>query len=106
MLRFFAVVRYPEKYRYREVSLTHRPQSRRIRMKNYIKKQVQPMEPWTPETNMEFVSISQADMNNASPKEGDMIAYGADPRDRWLVAKDYFEANYIEAPPTEQECEL
>jgi hypothetical protein len=40
------------------------------------------------------VSISAADLANGSPKEGDMIAQGKDPNDRWLVARTYFEDNY------------
>jgi hypothetical protein len=41
------------------------------------------------------VSISQFDLENGSPKNGDMIA--RDPgshTDQWLVAKAYFEANF------------
>jgi len=41
------------------------------------------------------VSISPADIDTGSPKEGDMIA--TNPMrsdDRWLISKVYFEANY------------
>ena len=66
-------------------------------MKNYRKKQLQPMEPWTPETDMQGVSVSDADKSNESPKAGDMIAVNpASPTDRWLVAADFFAANYEE----------
>jgi len=64
-------------------------------MKNYRKKGVQPMTPWTPETDMSVVSVSVADRSNGSPKEGDMIAVNPkDETDKWLVAKKYFEDNY------------
>ena len=67
-------------------------------MKNYIKKQVQPMMPWEPDMVMELVSISPADIANGSPKEGDMIAVNPQSStDMWLVAKEFFDDNYIEA---------
>ncbi|MFT4522809.1 MAG: hypothetical protein ACI8ZN_001761 [Bacteroidia bacterium] len=41
------------------------------------------------------VSISDTDICDGSPKIGDMIARNpSDSTDRWLVAKDYFEANF------------
>lgn len=41
------------------------------------------------------ISISQADINNDSPKQGDMIARNPkDHNDQWLVAKEYFEDNF------------
>lgn len=44
------------------------------------------------------VSISDADLANGSPKIGDMIARNPNNHDdQWLVAKDYFEANFAEA---------
>jgi hypothetical protein len=43
----------------------------------------------------ERVSISAADRAAGSPKEGDMIARNPeDHDDQWLVAKEYFEANF------------
>ena len=67
-------------------------------MKNYRKKQLQPMEPWTSETDMVGVSVSDADKANGSPKDGDMIAVNpSDASDRWLVSADFFAANYEEA---------
>lgn len=43
------------------------------------------------------VSISQADLDNGSPKIGDMIARNPkDSNDQWLVAKKYFEDNLEE----------
>ena len=41
------------------------------------------------------VSISKADKDNGSPKEGDMVAINPkNPNDRWLVAEQYFKDNY------------
>lgn len=66
-------------------------------MKEYIKKNGQPMFPWELDTDMTGVSISDADKNNGSPKQGDMIAFNPiNPADKWLVAKKFFEDNYIE----------
>ena len=66
-------------------------------MKNYRKKAVQPMYPWTPSAEMSGVSVSDADAINGSPKEGDMIAVNPiDPSDKWLVAAQYFRDNYEE----------
>jgi len=43
------------------------------------------------------VSISDADMQEGSPREGDMIARNpANHDDKWLVAKQYFEDNFEE----------
>jgi hypothetical protein len=40
------------------------------------------------------ISISDADKNNGSPKNGDMIARNPkDYSDQWLIAKQYFEDN-------------
>ena len=66
--------------------------------KNYKRSGVQPMAPWTPEIEMEGVSISDADKDNGSPKVGDMIAVNPnDSDDRWLVAEKWFKENYEEA---------
>lgn len=67
-------------------------------MKNYRKVATQAMEPWTEGYDMEGVSISDPDLENGSPKVGDMIAQSADnPADRWLVAAKFFADNYEEA---------
>lgn len=43
------------------------------------------------------VSISEPDLKNGSPKIGDMIARNPDNHlDQWLVAKAYFDKNFIE----------
>ena len=64
--------------------------------RRYRRKQIAELRPYIPgETLSERVSISAADRENGSPKEGDMIA--RDPSkhdDLWLVSKDYFEANF------------
>lgn len=66
-------------------------------MKNYRKKQLQPMYLWTPQTDMDGVSVSDADKANGSPKNGDMIAVNpSNLSDRWLVASDFFISNYEE----------
>ena len=70
----------------------------------YTKTATQPMTPWTPDSDMVGVSISEADRENGSPQEGDMIAYNPDyPEDRWLVAKAFFDANYAVALTPEQQ---
>lgn len=67
-------------------------------MKLYRKKGAQPMEPWTPKTNMDGVSVSEPDALAGSPKAGDMIATNPqNGADRWLVAAAYFAENYEEA---------
>ena len=64
--------------------------------KQYRKKQLAEMRPYiVGEVLSDFVSISQADKDNGSPKEGDMIARNPENHlDQWLVAKDFFEQNY------------
>jgi hypothetical protein len=70
------------------------------KMQDYRKKNVQPMEPWTPDVDMEGVSVSEPDIANGSPLAGDMIAINpADPSDRWLVSADFFVTNYESAVP-------
>lgn len=71
------------------------PKKGKTQMQEYRKKGVTPMEPWTPEVDMEGVSVAEEDKVAGSPREGDMIATNPDnPADRWLVAKAYFEKNY------------
>jgi hypothetical protein len=67
-------------------------------MQNYRKKGIQPMFPWTPETDMSSVSVSLADKKNLSPKLGDMIAVSVvNKKDQWLVNADYYAENYESA---------
>lgn len=66
-------------------------------IKLYQKTTKQSMEPWTASIDMARVSISQADLDNGSPKQGDMIAHNKDLKgDSWLIAKKFFEDNYKE----------
>lgn len=66
--------------------------------KHYRRKGLSEMRPWVDGDDVSHVSISEADRNSGSPKEGDMIA--RNPRnhaDQWLVAKAYFEENMEDA---------
>jgi len=50
--------------------------------------------------NIIGVSISDTDEDNGSPKIGDMIARNPNNhKDQWLVAKEYFDANFVELLP-------
>jgi len=61
----------------------------------YRKKLLQEMEEWTPTMDMSGVSVSEADANKGSPMQGDMIAKNPNNnKDRWLVAKQFFDDNY------------
>ena len=61
----------------------------------YRKNNLQELTPWVECLPMDMVSISQADINNGSPKKGDMIAFNPkDSTDMWLVAKKFFVENY------------
>ena len=64
--------------------------------KQYRRKQIAELRPYVPGEQLnERVSISAADRDAGSPREGDMIARNpADLDDQWLVSKDYFEANF------------
>jgi len=63
-------------------------------MKNYRKKNVQPMFPWTEGMDMTGISVQKED----TPEIGGMIAVNPkNPEDRWYVAKKFFEDNYEEA---------
>lgn len=62
----------------------------------YRRKQIAELRPFIPgEQLSDRVSISAPDKEAGSPKEGDMIARNpANHDDQWLVAKDYFDANF------------
>jgi hypothetical protein len=64
--------------------------------KRYRRKQIAELRPYAPGENLdERVSISAADREAGSPKEGDMIARNPkDHNDQWLVSQEYFEANF------------
>ena len=74
--------------------------------KEYRRKQISELRPVTAEEielgrlitaktrTRKSVSVSDVDLQNGSPKEGDMIARNPKNHDdQWLVAKDYFEDN-------------
>lgn len=66
----------------------------------FVKTAMQRMDEWHPEMDMTGVSISDADLANGSPMNGDMIAENMkDPSDRWLVAKAFLDDNYKEVSP-------
>jgi hypothetical protein len=56
---------------------------------------------WHPDFDMAGVSISEPDRAAGSPKPGDKIARNpANHDDRWLIAADYFAANFEPLPDT------
>jgi hypothetical protein len=63
--------------------------------KQYKRKGLSEMRPYINGESLDkIVSISDADLKNGSPKEGDMIARNPkNHADQWLVAKKYFEDN-------------
>lgn len=72
--------------------------------KQYRRKQIAELRPVTqdeadnPDAILDNgISVSQEDLNNGSPKLGDMIARNPkNHKDQWLVAKQYFEDNFEE----------
>jgi len=63
-------------------------------LKNYRKKNVQPMRPYVLCEDMTGISVNKED----TLETGGMIAVNpANGEDRWYVAKQFFEDNYIEA---------
>lgn len=65
--------------------------------KNYQRKQIAELCPWTPDFPMDGVSVSEVDVAAGSPKPGDMIARNPkNHSDQWLVAKAYFGDNFEE----------
>ena len=63
--------------------------------KEYRKKQTQLLRPYVEGEDISGVSISDADKENGSPKNGDMIAVNRnDETDKWLVAEKFFNDNY------------
>ncbi len=61
----------------------------------FRKKGLTEMRRWDAGLDMAGVSISEADRDNGSPKEGDMVARNPiDHTDRWLVAEAFFNKNY------------
>lgn len=67
--------------------------------RTYQRTNLAEMRPWTPGVEMARVSVSVADAEAGSPKPGDMIARNpANHDDQWLVAADYFAANFAAVP--------
>ena len=67
--------------------------------KKYRRKQIAELADWKPNFDMTGVSISDADKEAGSPKIGDKIARNPkNHRDRWLVARDYFNENFEALP--------
>ena len=64
--------------------------------KKYRRKQIAELRPYVPGEELSGrVSISANDRDAGSPKDGDMIARNPENHDdQWLVAKEYFEANF------------
>ena len=64
--------------------------------KKYRRTQIAELRPYIPgEALGDCVSISAPDREAGSPKAGDMIARNpANYEDQWLVAADYFAANF------------
>lgn len=67
-------------------------------MKHYRKRGLQPMRPHVPGEDLTGASVQKED----TPELGGMIAWNpANPKDRWYVAKQFFEDNYVEANQNE-----
>lgn len=67
--------------------------------KQYRRSQIAELADWHPDFDMSQVSISNADKEAGSPKLGDKIARNpANHADQWLVAADYFAANFEPVP--------
>ncbi len=63
--------------------------------KEYCRKQIAELTPWTPDFDMSRVSVSASDKEAGSPKTGDMIARNPkNHADMWLVAAAYFADNF------------
>lgn len=67
--------------------------------KQYRRKQVAELRPWSPGECMDSVSVSGEDAKAGSPKLGDMIARNPKNHDdKWLVAAAYFADNFEPLP--------
>lgn len=63
--------------------------------KQYRRKQIAELRPYILGENMKGISVSVADDDAGSPKEGDMIARNPKNHDdQWLVAAKYFADNF------------
>lgn len=62
--------------------------------KQYKRKGLSEMREYVNGEDMSYISVSKEDIDNGSPKIGDMIARNPkNHKDQWLVAKKYFEDN-------------
>lgn len=65
--------------------------------KSYRRTQTTEARPYIHGESMDGISISRPDVENGSPKVGDMILRNpANHEDKWLVAKAYFAVNFEE----------
>lgn len=63
--------------------------------KQYRRKQIAELRPYTAGEPTEGISVSPEDVKAGSPKEGDMIARNPkNHADQWLVAAQYFADNF------------
>jgi len=63
--------------------------------KKYRRTAIAEMADWHPGFDMTGVSVSQADLDAGSPKQGDKIARNPlNHDDKWLVAAAYFAENF------------
>ncbi len=66
-----------------------------MEFKKYTRSNVAEMADWEEGMDIQGVSVSAADEDNGSPKLGDKIARNPENHgDKWLVAEDYFNANF------------
>jgi hypothetical protein len=66
-----------------------------MEFKRYRRKQIAELRPYVPGESVEGISISQADRDAGSPKQGDMIARNPkNHADQWLVSAQYFHDNF------------
>lgn len=57
------------------------------------------LRPYVPGEAMDGISVTELQLAEGSPKEGDMIARDpSNPNDQWLVTKSYFEQNFFTTP--------
>ena len=67
--------------------------------KRYRRSNLAELRPYVPGEALGTISISQADKDAGSPKLGDYIARNPDNHnDVWLVAAEYFAANFDPVP--------
>ena len=75
--------------------------------KKYIRTNITEMRPvsqyeYEEHTLNAIISVSEADLINGSPKQGDMIARNPkNHEDQWLVAAEYFKNNFKLIDPVE-----